>query len=444
VEAWVARGISAVVFPHLKDISVSRAMLRNEEVRLFNPREGEKLVYSADLSKSTDPIGVGTARFVLHEVGKWIHIPDWYHAAVDGCLKPHELHYNGRKETTHCGALMGQGPGWAVLTILNSFCAWSAGAPKGSFKTCGDDLTALWGNEVILGYESEIDAIGLKANVSKSFRHPSRGVFCEQLITRTGTNTACGERLLRIGEATGSRALAKGKGRVVTDQLQHIQSSKALTVLRPVLTATRRAAKRGMINSSVRGRFSEGGCGQGRANVRTFRNFLSNGPIRIFLGESTSTMKQMRAALHDARMVEEPGTDGKVVDIDEIIVEAMTRQERRSRELSLRQGSKPSYAPLKSLKNQLRAGEKMPEDYSPITHLEIVNERIRLDKSDLRRCKHYLRRRAYGPAIRIIKRRTTRLNAETAFAVLNSHFPRRSRCNLSLQRVSHEAGFNLG
>jgi len=438
VEAWIARSISAVCFPHLKDISISRTMLRNERVRLFNPTKEKKFVYSADLSKSTDPIGVDTARFVLKELGKWIHVPEWYYPAIDGVLKTHRLHYKDRVEETRCGALMGQGPGWAVLTILNSFAAWVAGAPKGSYKTCGDDLTALWGDQVIDGYEQAISNIGLKANKSKSFRHPSRGVFCEQLMKRDGPNTAYGQPLLRIGEATGSRALAKGKGRVVTDQLTRMKSTRDLVVLPVVANAAHRAGLKGTINSSVPGSLQEGGGGRGIADRRTFRNFLCNGPIRLFLSENTSTMKALRARLES--MSSHTATEG-TVDLDEVLVEAMTRSERAHRELSLRQGSKPGYAALKVLKCQLRHGEATPDRYSPITHLDEYAIQKRLDPAVVKRCKHLLRRRKYGAAIRALRRAKRSIPLRESLDVLNTHFPSRNRARLDLVPVSDEAGF---
>jgi hypothetical protein len=447
VEAWVARAVSGVCFPHLKDISISRDMLRNERVRLFNPKKGSKLVYSADLSKSTDPIGVGTARFVLLELAKWIHVPEWFHGAVEGIIKTHRLRYDEpvaknrvrmRIEPSRCGALMGQGPGWAVLTILNSFCAWKAGAPKGSYKTCGDDLTALWSQRVIDGYERNIASVGLKANTDKSFRHPERGVFCEQLMKRDGPHSAYGQPLLRIGEATGSRALAKGKGRVVTDHLTHVQTTRDCKVLPPVKNAARRAGLKGTISSSVPGRLAEGGGGRGKADKSTFRNYLQNGPIRLFLSESTSAMRALRAQLHD---MPTHADSQESVDLEEILVEAKTRAERHSRELSLRQGNKPGYARLKTLKCQLRHGEHVPADYSPIAHLDEQSEKLRLNRNDKRRCKHYLRRRRYGAAIRVLRQVKRTVPLRDALDVMNTHFPPRSRASLSLLPVSDEAGF---
>jgi len=53
------------------------------------------------------------------------------------------LEHNGK--ITKCGALMGQGPGWTVLCILNDFAAnYNNHMDESAYQICGDDLIGLW------------------------------------------------------------------------------------------------------------------------------------------------------------------------------------------------------------------------------------------------------------------------------------------------------------
>jgi len=286
---WAARAMTAHLLPVLRKVAFSRAMLKDKKVTLFHP-ERNCIIYSADLSKSTDPISIGLARLVIARVVEKIGKPDWWDNAVNGTISPHRIEYNEQQFHTACGALMGLGPGWTVLNILNAFCAEDAGAPKGSYAVCGDDLIALWPASVIDKYEANIASIHLQSNKAKSFRsNPSApynqqgGVFCERFVRRTGEHTAIALPSVRLGEATGARALDGKKGLFTCDRLFFLSQNdptgyeKTHRYLKreAYLTAKRTAA------THHAGPLADGGGGASKANQVTVLRLFMSGPTPL-------------------------------------------------------------------------------------------------------------------------------------------------------------------
>jgi hypothetical protein len=254
---WVARTINNILLPYLKRFSVTRSILRDQKkIYLRNFDSEEKIIYSADLSKSTDPMSIELVRHIFQAVQVAIPgLPDWFAPAVESVLGKQTLEHEGRTYDIACGALMGMGPGWTALCLLNAFCAESAGAPNGSFKVCGDDLVGLWNRDVCNRYENNLRTFGLVPNESKSFRAKNAGVFCERLVGRTGAHHATILPLVRLGEASGFRAYGTEKGKLGFDRLNKAR------VIKPIRWLVRKTLKTNALSPQAKGGYSQAGGG---------------------------------------------------------------------------------------------------------------------------------------------------------------------------------------
>lgn len=294
---WASRAMTAHLIPSLKGVIFTRAMLRNRPVNLHQavPKTTKLVLYSADFSKSTDPISIGLARHVLETITDDIGRPDWWNDALQATVATHQIELpDGKTRTSQCGALMGLGAGWTVLNILNAYCAHAAGAPLGSYAVCGDDLIGLWTTEQILRYEHSVDSIHLKLNKQKSYIASEYGVFCERFVKRESRTHATAHPLLRIGEAVGARAEDKGRGSSVTDCL-----SRSKTSCRPLRNATIRTILRTCITSNIPGLHNEGGGGTGSPDLLTLLSYLKYGPTQLFESESSSAYRGLRKRLRE-------------------------------------------------------------------------------------------------------------------------------------------------
>jgi hypothetical protein len=169
--------------------------LRDDVVFHINPEKGRQtpLLYSADLSQATDYIPhILAQRFArVWMEGYWPG--HWMNELVLQSLGPHHLlrsddppevrdDHRFRTPLTTRGIHMGLGSSWTILNLINIVAARLAGAPRGSFRVCGDDLIGFWQPETIQRYETLMDEFGLVVNKSKSFTSPYGGVFCERVV----------------------------------------------------------------------------------------------------------------------------------------------------------------------------------------------------------------------------------------------------------------------
>jgi hypothetical protein len=191
-----------------------------------------------------------------------------------------------------CGALMGLGTGWTVLTILNSWCAWDAGVKKEAFRTCGDDLIGLFTRTQIAAYESNVERVRLVLNKTKSFVSRHRGVFCERYVRRVNDYEAKAQSLLRIGEAVGAKSTSKGKGILAVDQLRKMKGHRFL------LYEARATANRQCVDRNLPGLLSQGGGGSILpANALTVLYYLKYGGNRLQTVELTPTIREQAQKL---------------------------------------------------------------------------------------------------------------------------------------------------
>jgi hypothetical protein len=322
--AWAARAMSKVLLPLLKGFAVTKDILRNNEIELVAPAIWDadpKIVYSADLSKSTDPISIELSRFVMNEVTNLTGKPEWWDDALDGTINCHEIEFpnSDEKFISRCGALMGLGPGWFVLCVVNAFCAYLSGASKRSFAVCGDDLIGLWPKRVADAYEDNLRVMGLVPNTSKSFRSERFGVFCERLVERRG-NVARSQALLRIGEATAAKAKAQLNELAVVDTLTRSYRNEVLSSL------AQRVARGFAFRDTIPGPFGSGGGGIGKATVETVISYIKYGPLslnrRICRKADDDEITQLRSSM---RLLE-PAPGAETISTDKVLIEAQRMQ----------------------------------------------------------------------------------------------------------------------
>jgi hypothetical protein len=178
--------------------------------------------------------------------------------------------------TSQCGAMMGLGPGWTGLCVINIYCALVGGeVPVESFANNGDDLVGLWTADQIGGYEREVENLGLVLNRSKSYIHETRGVFCEQLVERIDQNSARTHAFMRIGTATGSKLTRRNQEHT---HLDNLEGSKYIQ-LKAIRAAATRCRLRGALGQEGPIRFGGGGLST-VVDSTSAKNFILHGSTR--------------------------------------------------------------------------------------------------------------------------------------------------------------------
>jgi len=405
---WAARAMTAHLLPHLKRITFSRNMLRNEKVLLKNPNPNA-IVYSADLSKSTDPISIPLARWVLNRIVEKIGRPVWWNQAMNAVITVHKLEYEDQLFSTVCGALMGLGPGWTVLSILNAFCAEDAGAQRGSYAVCGDDLLGFWSESVCDRYERNLQLAGLVANRDKSFRSPTHGVFCERLATRKGQEVQA-LPCIRIGEACGSRALDGNQGIAVVDHLYRLSQrdpagyQKTHRILRKM---AKRVAVRLAIAPGLAGSLSCGGGGCSKPNALTVLMYYKFGPTPITRAAYDPRITSLRQQLRTAK----PKVHGVVAE--DVLIEGRAQVEAEWRLLDktrLPTGGLLKYRDVRKglFMRQRQVKKAIRQHHGILNTIERETSYALVTPTLKRNVCHALRRRRWGTALNLLQRSWSR------------------------------------
>jgi hypothetical protein len=332
---WAARAMTNWLMPYLKRFAQTKAILRNKPLTLkvadtsrSVPSYMRRYLFSADLAKSTDPISVGLARTVLDRLVHHIGKPDWWDDAVEAVISVSVMETpDGRKVLNNCGALMGLGPSWTVLCVLNAFAAWQAGAKKSDHAICGDDLIGLWDEDTIARYQRTIIDLGMANNYAKSFKCYKAGVFCERLVKRTDEFSASGISSIRIGEASGQKTIEARRGRMITDSLYKIaRSRKHNRVIRAL--AHRTADGLSIHVRQIPGLLEEGG-GDGNLppNALTVLSYALNGPVALARSDGDDNITKLRDTIRGLN----PLKTSKVTALD-LVIEAKSINERLRRE----------------------------------------------------------------------------------------------------------------
>jgi len=280
-EIHLARKTTSEWLRHLKRVVTTRDMLRNRPINIRQEAEGSQL-FSADLTAATDYVPHKVAQHVVHLLCDKLGTE--YRTQLEWMMGPHTLPSG---ERTSGGIHMGLGPTWIVLSLLNSYAAWKAGAHQSTYRVCGDDLIAYWTRSTREKYAANLRELGLVMNEAKSFVG-ERGVFCERLVTRTPGKPgwAHAEDCGHLSQLTAAKLIAgKSNARLaVADAMEPLGA--------PV---SDRARSKLVPNSLGPGRVRHGGNGFGQLPDNKLSALAKHGAVR--LGGSTRLPSDVGAML---------------------------------------------------------------------------------------------------------------------------------------------------
>jgi hypothetical protein len=246
-EVQVARNITARWLAGLRRCITTRDMLIGRQVVLEAQRENGSKLFSADLSAATDYIPHGLAVHTATKLCELLKRPEDV-PLVTRLFGPKMV---GPEKTCN-GIHMGLGPSWTVLSLLNGFAAWYAGARKETYQICGDDLIGFWPKKLADKYTDTLERLGLVVNLTKSFYGKS-GVFCERMMRVKG-RFAVSQDLGHIGAMTASKLLSgRSTNRYAT--LDSLEYSSVLDMREEVRQALLpRGTGPGMVRNGGNGR----------------------------------------------------------------------------------------------------------------------------------------------------------------------------------------------
>jgi hypothetical protein len=192
-EVLIARQITRRWLDILRRCVTTRSSLNGKRIHI-RAQDRQSRIYSADLSKATDHIphslAQRVARLLCERLGESRQVAKMLQTIL-GPKQDVET-----QQFTLSGVHMGLGISWVVLSILNGFAAWYAGARKDTYAICGDDLIGYWPSSLCQRYASTLERLGLVVNRSKSFFGP-RGVFCENIVLTDGPDAFTPETYTR-------------------------------------------------------------------------------------------------------------------------------------------------------------------------------------------------------------------------------------------------------
>jgi len=303
-EVLLARNVTARWLGQLRNVVTTRDILRGRTIRLKAMEQGE--LYSADLSAATDYIPHEVAQHVARKLYEKCGAPCTLEALL-AMLGPHRLP-DGRP--TCRGIHMGLGPTWVILSLLNGFAAWHAGAHKDDHRICGDDLIAIWTESRARRYATTLERLGLVVNHSKSF-HTEAGVFCERLVRRTGASTAEARDVGHMSTADAARIIA-GRTR------ERLPVAEKLWAYPHFRLLSRETAKR--LTPRVRdgGPLKLGGNGRGYASMKQLEATARHGIVRLV----RSPYRLPRERIMELRQAESETGD---IPVSDLLVTATTR-----------------------------------------------------------------------------------------------------------------------
>jgi len=200
-EVMVARRLTQLWLNQLGRLITTRSMLRNEEV-VLSRQSRDSVLFSADLSAATDYIPHELAQDMARNLCQRLKRP-WDVPVAEKIFSAKRLPDG---TTSKRGIHMGLGPSWTILSLLNGFAAWSAGARKDTYCICGDDLIGFWPRKLQLRYITILEEMGLVVNRTKSFSG-RRGVFCERLVVVTGDGKAHAQDVGHLSDLTAGKLL---------------------------------------------------------------------------------------------------------------------------------------------------------------------------------------------------------------------------------------------
>jgi hypothetical protein len=297
-EVYFARNVTRRWLSQLRKVVTTKDMLRGREVRLEALENGE--LFSADLSAATDNIPHELAQHVARQLCRRMNEDYDEEQLILKTLGPHRLPDG---TITSNGIHMGLGPTWVILSLLNGFAAWHAGANKSDHRICGDDLIGLWSRTRAERYTRTLESLGLVVNHSKSF-HTAAGVFCERIVERTEWHVAVAKDVGHISHSAASRV---NSGRT-SDRFSVAESLWAL----PHIPRLSRQTAQGL-SPRLRhtGPIRLGGKGTGIASLWQLAAAVKERPINLVKADDLIP-QAIRAQVHESSQLQ---GDVKVSDL---------------------------------------------------------------------------------------------------------------------------------
>jgi len=273
-EVYFSRCVTARWLSQLRKVVTTRDILKGKDIRLHSVEAGE--IYSADLTAATDYIPHEVAQHVAACLCDKMQTPRNVRELILKTLGPHAL-----PDGTHttCGIHMGLGPTWVILSILNGFAAWNAGARKDSHAICGDDLVALWPERIRAKYASTMKDLGLVLNHSKSF-YGTNGVFCERLVMPVTSSVATSQDVGHLSQSSAAH-LRAGHSNNRFSVAENLWQEPQMPALSKVM------AKHYSPRTRRMGPISLGGNGTGLADLWQIASGFQHGRIPLVKQKST-------------------------------------------------------------------------------------------------------------------------------------------------------------
>jgi len=189
------------------------------------------------------------------------------------------------------GIHMGLGPTWVILSLINSYSAWKAGAGRTSYSVCGDDLIGFWARPIADRYEATLEELGLVVNKTKSF-FGRRGVFCERIVEQDSRGTrADAHDVGHLSAITAAKLIA----RQTDNQFAVAANLKDNTVQKDLSDQVRKYL---IPSKTGPGRVEHGGNGFGRLSRGKMALLVKEGApnLAVSRDESTSALlKELKA-----------------------------------------------------------------------------------------------------------------------------------------------------
>jgi len=356
-EVQCARTLTKLWLRGLKRCVVTKDMLTGKEVRLER-QTGNSRMFSADLTAATDYIDHSLARHIGLKLCEVLHREEDV-PLVEKIFSPKRLPSG---DTTACGVHMGLGPSWVILSLLNGFSAWYAGARKETYRVCGDDLVGFWPRTVISKYTTTLERLGLVVNHSKSFVGRC-GVFCERLVIPDGS-IAVAQEIGHLSALTAAKYLANK-----THNALAVADSLGGSILPIVSDATRRRLLPSRVGP---GKVRHYGSGKGALEI--------GGLVRLAQGR-TGLYRPQHLPKAVSKEIEKNLTNSGQIELSEFVIIFKTAQHLTT----LTRGSEPDAPiPLSFKDFKKRSRLNRPSKHPPIELLEQAIRDSRISHRDKR------------------------------------------------------------
>jgi hypothetical protein len=351
-ETLVARSLTAMCLPILAELPQCKDMLtgkvpilarcqhkdENDEDAETKPEPKSKparkrrrnrsyrlQVESTDLSAATDHIPFEVARQILDAALEGAGVHNSWKVAAQIVCGPHTARWRPKADEdadgylvgdSTCGAFMGLGPSWVVLSLLNAYAAIKAGIPSAACVICGDDAAILATKKERSLYHKHLAMSALVVNFTKSHvsdipkwqdlpdsktAKPIKtfGIFCERKADCTAENYSTKNpyhrrrfndnanysrptHLIRV-EFRDAIRLAEAAGLAAGENMTGYESAEALRRAPQEGRPCHRVIKRLRSYTAKRlamgggGSLADGGLGRGRADATSFKVLLTYG-----------------------------------------------------------------------------------------------------------------------------------------------------------------------